>query len=405
MTSVPIRTILILLLTLTGCTRRNSAQSVPTPEVREHLKAIVAELPKSSLERQLVEQGRFGDGVRKKWMDGMKKEGVKAVAVEVYMTWFFGPRQLKPVRVMYFTDYDGGRQVVDEKSLERFRKSGLEDALKREAKIHAPHGAWVDLPHSVFWPFAAATTVNLFDEEWLPIPPHLFTTFGPTRPPLIAAVGQGDEVDVNHLLASGQISKQDVSSALFYACNDSQTRLLRRLLDAGGDPNVYVNTRKEEVAYTPLMTAIWNHAPAAVETLLAAGAKVNGAQGYAGETPLTLAASSSSDLERITVMLLDAGADVNATNEYGLTALMDATHRQSAAVIEMLIKRGAVVDTRDHQGRTALQFAAERGNVEAVQVLLGSHSNVNAKDDRGNTPLSVAHNPQIAQLLREAGAR
>jgi ankyrin repeat protein len=319
------------------------------------------------------------------------------------MTWFFGPRHLKPVRIMYFADY--GRQVVDEPALERFRKSGLEDAIKREAKIRAPHGRWVDLPAPVFWPFRAATTVILFDEEWLPIPPNLFTTFGPTRPPLIAAVGQGDEVDVNDLLASGHVSRKDVSSALFFACNDSQTRLLRRLLDAGGDPNVYVNTRNEEEAYTPLMTAIGNHASAAVETLLAAGAKVNGPQGYAGETPLTLTARSSSDTERITALLLDAGADVNATNEYGLTALMDATHRQSAVVIEMLIKHGAVVDTRDHQGRTALQFAAERGNVDAVQVLLGSNPNVNAKDDRGNTPLSVAHNPQIAQLLREAGAK
>jgi ankyrin repeat protein len=153
------------------------------------------------------------------------------------------------------------------------------------------------------------------------------------------------------------------------------------------------------------MTAIGNNASAAVETLLGAGAKVNGPQGYAGETPLTLAARGPSDMERITVMLLDAGADVNATNEYGLTALMDATHRQPAVVIEMLIKRGAEVDTRDHQGRTALQFAAERGNVEAVRVLLGSHPNVNMKDDRGNTALSVAHNLEIAQLLREAGAR
>ena len=404
MTRLSIRRILILLLTFTWCNRPSSAQSVPTPEAREHLKALVAELPESSRERKLVESGRIGDGVRKSWMDGMKKEGVKAVSVEVYMTWFFGPRHLKPVRIMYFSDYDG-RQVVDEQVLHHLRKSGLEDALKREAKIHAPDGRWMDLPAPIFWPFRAATTVILFDEEWLPIPPHRFTTFGPTRPPLIAAVGQGDEVDVNHLLASGQVSKKDVSSALFFACTDSQTRLLRRLLDAGGDPNVYVDTRKEEEAYTSLMTAIGNNASAAVEMLLGAGAKVNGPQGYAGETPLTLAARSPSDMERITVMLLDAGSDVNATNEYGLTALMDATHRQSAVVIEMLIKHGAEVDARDHQGRTALQFAAERGNLEAVRVLLGSHANVNAKDDRGNTPLSVAHKPEIAQLLREAGAK
>jgi hypothetical protein len=114
-------------------------------------------------------------------MDGMKQERVKVVSVEVHMMWFFGPRHLKPVRVMYFSDYDG-QQIVDEQALERFRKSGLEDALKREAKIRAPDGRFIDLPFFLFFgPFRATTTVELFDEEWLPIPPRLFA-FGVDSP-------------------------------------------------------------------------------------------------------------------------------------------------------------------------------------------------------------------------------
>lgn len=185
MACIRIRAILILLLTLLWCSRRNSAQSVPPPEVREHLTKILPESPTSSLarlERLLVEQGRFGDGVRKKWMDGMKQEGVKVVSVDVDMIWFFfGPRLLKPVRVRYFSDYDG-QQIVDEQALERFRRSGLEHALKREAKIRAPHGRFFELPFFLwFGPFRAGTTVELFDEEWLPIPPPVFA-FGSTRP-------------------------------------------------------------------------------------------------------------------------------------------------------------------------------------------------------------------------------
>ena len=334
-------------------------------------------------------------------MEAMRSEGVKAVQVEVYLTWFFGPRRLRPVRVLYFTEYDGRSQIVDEKQLGRFRSIGLESTLKKAALRYAPQGHWVDLPFPIFLPFAAATSVILFEDEWLPTPPQMFTTFGPGRPPLIAAVGIGDEADVNRILSSGKASKQELNSALFFVCNDDGSRLLRRLLDAGADPNTYVDKRKEEVGYTPLMAAVWNHAPGAAETLLAAGARVNGAQGYGGETPLTLAAGSPSDAERIVLILLDKGADVNAANEYGLTALMDAPHRQPARVIELLVKRGADTNARDHQGRTALMFAAEDGNFEAVQVLLLSHPDISAR----NAALSATKDPKIAELLRNAGAR
>jgi len=42
----------------------------------------------------------------------------------------------------------------------------------------------------------------------------MFTTFGPGRPPLIAAVGSGDLADIDRLLADGNIDKESLNDAL-----------------------------------------------------------------------------------------------------------------------------------------------------------------------------------------------
>ena len=104
----------------------------------------------------------------------MKRENVKTAEVTVDVIWFFGPRWMKPVSVEYFADYDGHSRVADKDKLERLRKAGVDEGVKKTALRYAPNGAWIDLPHSVFRPFPASTGVTLFDDEWLPIPPHMF---------------------------------------------------------------------------------------------------------------------------------------------------------------------------------------------------------------------------------------
>jgi ankyrin repeat protein len=268
----------------------------------------------------------------------------------------------------------------------------------------APHGLWIDLPHSVFQPFRAATAVTIWDDPWLPTPPNRFTTFGPGRPPLVAAVGFGDLADIDRLLTSGKVDRKAINDALWYACGDQDPTILRRLLKARADVN---QTSGGQEFGTCLMSAIWSNAPEAVKVLLASGAKVNGAQGKYGETPLTLAASNGSKSIGIVKLLLDAGADVKAANSYGLTAVMKTANHipEPSSVLELLVGHGADVNARTQTGRTALAFAAERGNVEAIQVLLAAHADVNARDDRGQSALDIAANTQVADLLTAAGAK
>lgn len=60
---------------------------------------------------------------------------------------------------------------------------------------------------------------------------------------------------------------------------------------------------------------------------------------------------------------------------------------------------------RAPDGDTCLHIASRRGDARAVQLLLEAGLDVNASGDMGSTPLHYAASPEVASLLREAGAR
>jgi uncharacterized protein len=56
-------------------------------------------------------------------------------------------------------------------------------------------------------------------------------------------------------------------------------------------------------------------------------------------------------------LCLEKGADVNAVNSMGLTAVMGAANRGLDDVVELLVKKGARLDVKDKQGRDPLTWA------------------------------------------------
>jgi ankyrin repeat protein len=56
-------------------------------------------------------------------------------------------------------------------------------------------------------------------------------------------------------------------------------------------------------------------------------------------------------------------------------------------VAEILLKHGADVNAQDNQGWTALHFAAQNYSEEAIKMLLANNCEVDVKDMHGNTPL------------------
>ncbi len=127
----------------------------------------------------------------------------------------------------------------------------------------------------------------------------------------------------------------------------------------------------------------------AVRSLLKQGADVNAAQGD-GMTALHWAARHG-DVE-LARTLVYAGANLKATTRLGgLTPLLMASQIGDSAVIEVLLKAGADAKTATTNGTTPLMFAAASGRVEAVKLLLAHGADINAKESaRGETALMFA---------------
>ncbi len=84
--------------------------------------------------------------------------------------------------------------------------------------------------------------------------------------------------------------------------------------------------------------------------------------GGGGLTALVFAAREG-DLESARA-LLDAGADVNQTTQYGWTPLLTAVNNRNYAVARLLVERGADVNRANKAGWTPLYLATDNRNIE-----------------------------------------
>jgi uncharacterized protein len=145
---------------------------------------------------------------------------------------------------------------------------------------------------------------------------------------------------------------------------------------------------------------------AAVRELLKKGADVNAAQGD-GMTALHWAAvNGDADVAQ---MLLYAGANVGAkTRIGGYTPLHLAAQVGHAAVIAPLVAAGASVSAATATGATALMQAAHSGSTDSVRILLENGADPNLKETaNGQTALmfaAAADRLDVVKLLLARGA-
>jgi len=97
----------------------------------------------------------------------------------------------------------------------------------------------------------------------------------------------------------------------------------------------------------------------------------------------------ASDVDRIR-FLVEKGADVNAHDAQGYSALQAAARNRNDKLIPLLIELKADVNGRDRDGFTALIHAAERNHVPTIQALVAKGADLEASVDGGFGPLSLA---------------
>jgi len=138
------------------------------------------------------------------------------------------------------------------------------------------------------------------------------------------------------------------------------------------------------------------------QALVARGANVNATNRY-GVTPLALACTNGS--RPMVELLLGAGADANAELRGGETPLMTAARTGRVEVVRALLARGANVNAKLPQsGQTALMWSAAEGHEAVVEALLAAGAEFRAPLATGFTPLLFAvrggHTGIVLRLLK-----
>ena len=332
----------------------------------------------------------------------------------------------------------------------------LEAGAKTEYRDHNKDRAMI---WAARWGHAA--TVKLLLEAGSPpdadLDPHGVT-------PVMEAARYAHNDVIRLLLDAGaDIARRDDTqeTALHVAALTDDLELIEMLLAAGADPNA----REEIFNETPLhVAALWSE-PASIAALAEGGADVE-AQARDAETPLFIAAKSgngrnvvamlaagadpdarnaagetpilaaiaqftdqpgrglavaalaelTTDLDRalvaaldegfapVALRLIERGADVNAVDDYGRSALAASTQERGLTYFQFLITHGADVD---RFGAETLLQAASTGHTLIARALLEHGIGVDVRNARGATPLLLAvmnAHVEAVKLLLDAGA-
>jgi ankyrin repeat protein len=228
----------------------------------------------------------------------------------------------------------------------------------------------------------------------------------------------------------------DGTSALTVAAHGNHAALVRRLLDRGANPNVigsgYTALHAAVLrGNADMVEALLARGALANSRLRHGTATTRGSQEYflpeslAGATPAWLAAKF---LEGPILRLLVArGADASLTLQDGTTLLMAAAGVGSQAnlfyrrdrvvtlkdsdepvavpIVAWLLGRGADVNAANQLGDTALHGAARMNYPDVARLLAGRGARLEARNKKGETPLAVAGGDEVRNVLRTLGAK
>lgn len=98
-------------------------------------------------------------------------------------------------------------------------------------------------------------------------------------------------------------------------------------------------------------------------------------------------------------LIREKGVDIDAQNDRGRTALMEASIRGNLYIVRVLLTHGAQPNIRDNEGNTALMMASRRGSINVCRELLSHGAYTYIKNNNGDTVSSMAATHDIRNLI------
>ena len=176
----------------------------------------------------------------------------------------------------------------------------------------------------------------------------------------------------------------DGNTVLSWAARCCNADALRALLRRGAGLH-----RASRFGSTALHYAASARSPDCIRLLLEAGADPNVRNTYLRETPVHVAALRHDDPERFLAPLLKYGADVNAQDHEGSSALAFAVQADHPRSSKFLLDHGADADTPDMSGIPPIGVAVIYKHSALLQMLLECGASVNFTTDTGGMLLHL----------------
>lgn len=216
---------------------------------------------------------------------------------------------------------------------------------------------------------------------------------------LFEAIKAGKADEVRQLIQQHPALKsaQDATgaSAILVAAYNMKPDVVNALLEAGAPVDIFeasvlgkvdriqeiLKTSPSRVSeyapdgFTPVALAAFFGQPAAVKTLIAAGADVNAAAKNPLKVAALHAAVAGGKLE-IVKALLEAGADPNAQQQQGFRPIHEAGTKANRALAELLLSHGADPSLPNDTGQTAIELAHAKGHSDFANWLASKRPTV-----------------------------
>jgi ankyrin repeat protein len=192
--------------------------------------------------------------------------------------------------------------------------------------------------------------------------------------PLLIAVQNDNKKITKLLIEAGADVNQNIDNKtiiedlnpLFLAVLNNDLEMVKLLVEKGAEVNI-----KTQHGETLLPAAMFDADLEIVKLLIEEGVDVNNVA-ETGLTPLLFVSSVPERKQTIEIikLLIEAGAKVNFKDEkLGMTPLMYAAKVGNGKTAKILIEAGANIDQTNNEGKTALDLAKKENNKKMIQSL------------------------------------